>query len=80
MKIIPETHRLSRLIRQITYKYESREDALGRPDPKYMKGRQIMWLIYDYYQIGEINHRIKETEDLLNCHMVGSDLRKYHDE
>ena len=70
MNIIPQSHRLSIVTTEIIYKYETREDALGRPDPKCMKGRLMLRLLYGYYEIGEINHRIEETEDILVGRLV----------
>ena len=45
MTIIPATHRIGRNIREIRHKNEKGRGAAGKPDPKYLKGRQILKII-----------------------------------
>jgi len=61
-------------IRQIKLDYERRKDAAGKPNPRYLKGRQILKIIYDHYKIAEVNRRIKELK------MHNDDLVKFHDD
>ena len=78
--IIPATHRVGRKVRAIRYDYEKRKDAAGKPDPRYLKGRQILNIIYDHYKIADVNHRIKELEDLIGLKMQNNDLIRFHDD
>jgi len=78
--IIPDTHRVGRKVRAIRHDYEKRKDAAGKPDPRYLKGRQILKIIFDHYKIGDINHRIKEMEDIMSLKMINNDLFRFHDE
>ena len=74
MAIVPATHRVGRKIRAIKLDYERRKDAAGKPNPRYLKGRQILKVIYDHYKIAEVNRRIKELK------MHNDDLVKFHDD
>ena len=47
--IIPDTHRVGRKVRATRHDYEKRKDAAGKPDPCYLKGRQILKIIFDHY-------------------------------
>ncbi len=78
--IIPATHRVGRKVRAIKFDYEKRKDAAGKPDPRYLKGRQILKIIYEHYKIADVNHRIKELEDIMSPKMHNNDLFKFHDE
>ena len=80
LAIIPATNRIGRKIREIRHQYEKRFDASGKPDPKFLKGRQLLKSIYVLYMIGEINNRIKELEGLMAVEMDGNDVMKFHDE
>ncbi len=71
---------VGRKVRAIRHDYEKRKDAAGKPDPRYLKGRQILKIIYDHYKIADVNHRIKELEDIMSLRMTNNDLFKFHDE
>ncbi len=40
----------------------------------------MLKIVYDHYRIAEVNHRIKELEDLMSIQMNNNDLMKFHDD
>ncbi len=78
--IIPATQRVGRQIRAIKWDYERRKDAAGKPNPRYLKGRRILNIIYEHDMIVDVNHRVKELEDLKGLKMQNNDLVRFHDD
>ncbi len=44
---------------------------------KFLKGRQILLLLYQHYQISEVDGQMLDFQDLLAVHMVGEELRRF---
>ena len=42
-----------------------------------LKGRQILWLVYQHYKTSEVEGEMLEMQDLLAVRMVSEDLRKF---
>ena len=79
-RCIPRSHRLYRLIGEVRKTYESRKNEFGQPYPRLLKGRQILRLIYDYFEVSPTHHTLQQTQALLNISIKGSDLKRFHDD
>ena len=42
-----------------------------------LKGRQILWLVYQHYKTSEVEGDMLDMQDLLAVRMVSEDLRKF---
>ena len=44
---------------------------------EFLKGRQILLLLYQHYKISEVDGQMLDFQDLLAVHMVGEELRRF---
>jgi hypothetical protein len=44
---------------------------------KFLKGRQILLLLYQHYKISEVDGQMLDFQDLVAVHMVGEELRRF---
>ena len=51
-----------------------------KPDPKMIKGRQVLRLIYDSLEVGHSEVIMEQVSDLLKIEIKNGDLKRFHDE
>ena len=60
----------------MAYKITLAQEELAR-NRKFLKGRQMLWMIFRHFEITEEDGAVLEFQDLMRVEMVGNDIRTF---
>ena len=56
------------------------EKRLAKSENRMMRGREILWMIYDRYRISEAEGHIYDFQDLSHCGNTGKNLEAFNND